>query len=253
MTGDQYVQSVLDKYYVPRGPTSAAERLADIVSGPIRRWAGSQLGSLQFSGSYAKETGVKGASDVDLLVSLKADTTTSLRDLYGGLFALAQSEGWSPRLQNVSVGITVDGTRGDLVPGRVQAGTFNFHSLYLRKSDSWTQTNVALHIQTVKDSRRLREIRLVKIWRQLFGLDFPSLYLELFTIQALSARSHSAPASNFLQALRMIGAYLPATRIEDPSNTNNVLSEDLTLQEKERLARLARQSAEQTSWGDIVW
>ena len=36
--------------------------------------------------------------------------------------ALAQTQGWSPRQQNVSVGVTVNGTRGDLVPGKVQAG-----------------------------------------------------------------------------------------------------------------------------------
>ena len=186
MTADQYVESILAKYEVARGPTSPAERLGTVVAGPLRTWAGQQLNALQYSGSYAKETGVHEVSDVDVFISLKSDTTNSLKEIYNSLYSLAQQQGWSPRQQNVSVGVTVNGTRGDLVPGKVQAGYQNYHSLYLRKRDSWTQTNVSLHVDTVHNSGRLREIRAVKIWRMLHGLDFPSLYLELFVIDALS-------------------------------------------------------------------
>ena len=253
MTPDQYVESVLAKYRVPRGPTSPAEQLGGSVAGRLRAWAGQQLNVLEYSGSYAKETGVRGISDVDVFISLKSDTTNTLRDIYDRLDALAQNQGWSPRQQNVSVGVTVNGTRGDLVPGKVQPGYQNYHSLYLRKRDSWTQTNVALHVDTVRNSGRLREIRAIKIWRLLQNLDFPSLYLELFTIQALSARSQSNLAENVLHALRTIGTSLASTRIEDPANTNNVLSDDLTRQEKERIASLAAQSARQQYWDNIIW
>jgi len=253
MTGDQYVESVLAKYSVPRGPASPSERLGSTVDASVRAWAGQQLNKLEYSGSYAKATGVHGTSDVDLFISLKADTTNTLKELYNSLYSLAHKQGWTPRMQNVSVGVTVHGTRGDLVPGKVQAGFQNYHSLYLRKRDSWTQTNVALHVDTVRNSGRLREIRAVKIWRLLRGLDFPSLYLELFTIHALSGRSKSDLAANVLHALRTIGSALPSTRIEDPANTNNVLSEDLTAPEKKRIADLAAETARQVYWKDIIW
>lgn len=253
MTSDQYVESILAKYSVPRGPTSPAERLGSAVAGPLSTWAGKQLSALEYSGSYAKETGVHGISDLDVFISLKSDTTNTLKDLYGSLYSLAQNQGWSPRHQNVSVGVTVNGTRGDLVPGKVQAGYQNYHSLYLRKRDSWTQTNVALHVKTVRDSGRVREIRAVKVWRFLHGLDFPSLYLELFTIQSLSGRSQSALAENVLHALKTVGTSLAFTRIVDPSNTNNVLSDDLTKLEKERIAGLATQSVLEPYWEKIIW
>lgn len=150
MTADQYVETVLAKYQVPRGPTLPAEQLGSTVAGPLRTWAGQQLNALEYSGSYAKETGVHGVSDVDVFISLKADTTNTLKEIYDSLCSLAQKQGWSPRQQNVSVGVTISGTRGDLVPGKVQPGYQNYHSLYLRKRDSWTQTNVALHVDTVQ-------------------------------------------------------------------------------------------------------
>jgi hypothetical protein len=253
MTADQYVESVLAKYEVARGPTSPAERLGAVVAGPLCTWAGQQLNALQYSGSYAKETGVHGMSDVDLFISLKSDTTNALKEIYDSLYSLAQREGWSPRQQNVSVGVTIDGTRGDLVPGKVQSGYQNYHSLYLRKRDSWTQTNVSLHVDTVHNSGRLREIRAVKIWRMLHGVDFPSLYLELFAIAALLGRSRASLADNILHALRTVGSSLPSTRIVDPANTNNILSDDLTQQEKREIASLAARSAGQQYWKDIIW
>ena len=252
MTPDQYVDAVLVKYFVPRGPTSASEQLGAIVAGPLRTWAGQQLNALEYSGSYAKETGVRGCSDVDIFISLKSNTTDSLKHIYGSLVAVAQNNRWSPRLQNVSVGVTVNGTRADRVPGKVQAGYQNYHSLYLRKRDSWTQTNVSLHCETVRNSGRVREIRAIKIWRMLHGLDFPSLYLELFSIQALSG-SRSGLSDNVLHVLRTIGSSLVSTRVCDPANTNNTLSDDLTEAEKRNIASLAAQSARQQFWENIIW
>ena len=253
MTPDQYVNAVLAKYAVPRGPTSPAEKLGAMVAGPIRTWAGQQLNALEYSGSYAKETGVHGVSDVDVFISLKSDTTNTLKEIYSSLHGLAQQNGWAPRAQNVSIGVTINAMRGDLVPGKVQPGYQNYHSLYLRKRDSWTQTNIASHIATVRNSGRQLEIRAVKTWCALRGLEFPSLYLELFVIDALSGRSRVTIAENVLHTLRSIGTSLGSTRVEDPTNSNNVISDDLTNAEKQRIATTASQSANEPYWERVVW
>ena len=253
MTADEYVRGVLAKYAVQRGPESPAEQLGAEVAGPIRAWAGPQLSRLTFSGSYAKHTGVAGVADVDIFVSLKADTQGTLMELYESLFRLADARGWGPRRQNVSIGVTLGGTRADLVPGRVQTRYRNYHSLYVRKRDSWTQTNVALHTDTVLRSGRLDEIRAVKIWRRLQGLDFfPSLHLELFVIQALSGRSKTTLAANVLHAVRAIRSSLITTRIVDPANSNNVLSDLMTDSEQEFVVRAAGRAAAEPYWENII-
>ena len=253
MTPEQYIESVLSKYAVPRGPNSPAELLGSVVAGPLQKWAGQQLNALQYSGSYAKETGIRGVSDVDVFISLKSDTTDTMKEIYGKLFSFAYDNGWAPILQNVSVGVTINGTKGDLVPGRVQAGYQNYHSLYLRKRDSWTQTNVALHVDTVRNSGRLKEIRAVKIWRMLHALDIPSLYLELFTINALSGHSRSTLGENVMHVLRAISESITSARIVDPANTNNVLSDELTHAEKQQVATQAAHSVREQYWKRIIW
>jgi hypothetical protein len=84
-------------------------------------------------------------------------------------------------------------------------------------------------------------------------LEFPSLYLELFVIRALSGRSTATLADNVFHVLKELGTSLPSARVDDPSNTNNVLSDDLTLQEKQVIAGNAIQSTGQSTWETILW
>ncbi len=253
MTADEYVEQILKKYEVQRGASSLPEQFGAAVEKPLRQWAGNYLNLLKYSGSYAKQTGVHGTSDVDIFISLKSNTPESLEQVYSLLANMARENKWSPRLQNVSVGVTVNGIQGDLVPAKVQEGSRNYHSLYIRKRNSWTQTNIDLHIDNVLNSGRLKEIRAIKIWRMINGLDFPSLYLELFTIQSLSNKSKSTLAANVLHVLREISSSITSTQIVDPSNTNNILSNELTLDEKKAIAAKAKISADQQNWGTIIW
>ena len=59
------------------------------------------------------------------------------------------------------------------------------HSLFRRRANTWTKTNVATHIAYVMYGGCIPEIRVLKLWRNQKGLDFPSFYLELAVIAAL--------------------------------------------------------------------
>lgn len=253
MTADEYVAQVLRKYAVETGPTSPAERNANAIKPAIRQWAGQWLVDMSFSGSYAKGTAVSGTTDIDLFISLSSSTPGDLQDIYERLFKFASGQGWLPRRQNVSIGMTYGGTKIDLVPARIQAGYQNFHSLHRSKEGSWTQTNVALQIDTVRKSQRTDEIRAIKIWRNLHDLDFPSFYLELTVIDALFRRATNTLADNVLEALKYIANSLPSARVVDPANSNNIISDDLTNSEKQAIALRASRSLQEPNWGQIIW
>ena len=99
----------------------------------------------------------------------------------------------------------------------------------------------------------MKEIRAVKIWRNLHGLSFPSFYLELMVIEGLKGRSKTNLAENVLNALNFIGDNLATRRIIDPANTNNVISDDLSAMEKNTVARQAKLSAGKRRWEEIIW
>ena len=110
-----------------------------------------------------------------------------------------------------------------------------------------------LHVDTVAKSHRLGEIQAIKIWRHIHQLDWPSLYLEFFVMNALTGRNTDSPALNLLHVLDAIGETLETTCIVDPANPDNVLSNDLTPQEKKNIADQAKKSAAQQHWEDIIW
>lgn len=250
MSGDIYLRSILRKYDVN---IFGAETAGKSIYPVIQRWGNSFFVKAEFSGSIAKGTAINIGTDADIFISVSSNTPGTLADLYGSLYNAVTLAGFTARKQNVSIGTTVNGYKVDLVPGRRRSQYGNDHSLYKNKTCSWTQTNINTHINHVKNSNRIEEIRLSKIWRQLHNLEFPSFYLELAVIEALKYSNVGSLSANFLKALEFFRDSLPSTRYVDPANTNNIISDDLTAAEKIAISSQASLSRNKQSWGGIVW
>lgn len=182
---DQYLRAILAREYVNTGLLSPANRVYSTVRPIVQNWAGPHLSFLAFSGSYAKGTANKSGTDLDLLISLRESCATSLKDICYSLKARMSEEGYAATIQNVSVGITIAGTKVDLVPARQQHSLTNDHSLFHKRTASWRKTNIHKHISIVSSCGWIPEIRLIKLWRDQKGVDLPSFYLELAVIRAL--------------------------------------------------------------------
>jgi hypothetical protein len=250
---DAYVEAV-----VARKPpaTIAAGSLNQLVAA-IQAWANQYLVEIKPSGSYAKGTAVSGSADVDLLISLRNDVlsgnTPTLSALYHSLKNRMVAVGYVPRLQNVSIRVALPGINVDLVPAVKRAGNTNDHSVFKRKANTWRQTNVDTHINAIRNSGRTFDIKAVKIWRNVHGLDISSFYLELVVIEALRGRALYNPAQNFMHVMDFIGSELVGRNIQDPANTANLVSDELTGAERLTIARQAINTRNQPSWGQIIW
>lgn len=252
-TPDAYLRRVLRRYAVGARHRDAALRAAGEIVPAVESWAGPALRKLGVSGSHAKGTAVLGGSDLDVFISLGSDTAATLSDIYWSLYQLASDSGWSPRAQTVSVGANVNGVKIDLVPARLHPGVRNWHSLYNNRTGSWMQTNVIKQIRTVAGTGRADEIRAVKIWRNLRGLDFHSFYLELTVIEALRNLSKRLLAANVVTVLEYIAGELPRRRVVDPANSNNVISNDLDDEGKAALSSAAVETLNAQDWGQVIW
>jgi hypothetical protein len=237
----------------PTGLYGPGERVRLALSPYMQEWAGFYLSEVTVSGSYAKQTAVRGDTDVDLFVSLKDSMPGTLADLYRQLGQFMQGKGFSVRWQNVSVGITYRGLNVDLVPGRKQSPWTSDHSIYVSKRRTWTKTNVGTHIKKVRDSGRQSEICLLKRWRDVHRFEFPSFVLELATLRALSGHWTTGLAANFLSCLTFFRDQLPSAALLDPANTNNNVADDMTFREKQRASAEAGRSLREQYWENIVW
>lgn len=250
MSGDQYLKNVLVKYAVD---VSAAQAAGQLIYPIIEKWSCGYMLKAEFSGSMSKGTAINIGTDADIFISLKSTTPATLKHIYDTLHTAVTQAGYGARKQNVSIGTTVNGHKIDLVPGRRQDQYGNDHSLYKSKTDSWTKTNIHTHINQVASSRRIDEIRLTKIWRELHGLNFPSFYLELAVIEALKNSKVGDLSANFWKVLEFLRDDFTAKRYLDPANTNNVISDDLNMHEKRSIAAKAAESRNQSNWNRIVW
>ena len=183
------------------------------------------LESVKLAGSHAKGTDLRD-SDVDLFLSYSPNTPgplcaiqTSLADHFHG------------QVRNVSVRITYKGLTVDLVPARRSSTS---HILWQARFNTWLKTDIAKQIRYVRDSGLIDEILALKIWRRRHALRFPSFLMELATI-------HARP-KDFRALLHFLATDSPTTRLLDPANSNNVVSDLLTEVEKLRISRTAGMS-----------
>ena len=198
----------------------------------LRRWKFYKyVKSVTLAGSHAKGTDLRD-SDVDIFIGLAPETPASLKEIQRSL-----AEHFIPYgscLRNVSVRVTFEGMTIDLVPARG-------NTLWQARFNTWLKTDIDKQIRYVRFSGLINEILALKIWRRRHALRFPSFLMELATIHALSRKGGDCPpiSKSFPALLRFLATDFPTTRLLDPANSNNVVSDLLTPVEKLRIARTA--------------
>lgn len=251
INNENYLKNVISKHSSTHIPNN--DYRIFYLKDMIEKWAGNFLIEIKPSGSLAKGTAIKGSSDIDLFISLNWTLSNNLREIYENLYNLTKSYKLTSKKQNVSIGIDIDNLKVDLVPGKLQQGYKNFHSLYVRKNDTWKQANIDIHINKVKNSGRIDEIKLTKIWRNIYDLDFPSFYLELAVIESLKFKNKNQIESNFIEVLNYLSNSFINEEFEDPSSSGNWISEQLSINERKLIQKKAKESLNQSYWSNIVW
>jgi len=255
-----YLNQILQKYN-GRDISGYSNALSQLHT-TLKTWASSCYANLLYSGSRAKGTAISIASDVDYIVSLTSncnENSGGLKSIYDSLFTKLKGTYTNVRKQNVSVRINLNGLEVDITPARKQPGSTNDHWLYVSKSDTRKQTNIQKHITDILQSGRTNEIKILKIWRELHQLDFPSIYLEYLLVNNIllnKSKDTNSLGDNVWHVLnelaRSTGNPLSA-RIIDPANSANILSDLLTIAEKNKIISQAQTSIRQTNWNQIVW
>jgi|SRR3989344_2031312 len=251
---DEYLRLVVANH-TPNVAYIVQEKINELIP-HIHVWANGHNYVLKLSGSIAKGTAITGTTDIDIFISLDPSVSicNTLENVYNTLRNRFNGAGYSAREQNVSVGINHTGLKIDVVAGVKHHILGLDHSVWKRKAQTWTKTNIDAHINHVKNSGRVFDIKLIKIWRKLHDLDFPSFYLELSVIEALKGTGliGSSPTSNFIKVMNYLINHFENKVIKDPSNQSNEVSDELSTAEKQKI----RDRAQETlagNWNQAVW
>lgn len=251
---DQYIRQVVARH-TPNISYVVQDKINELKP-HIHEWANGHEYTLKLSGSLAKGTGITETTDIDIFISLNPSvkTTNTLEEVYNTLRNRFNLAGYSAREQNVSIGIDHMGLKIDIVAGIKHHILGLDHSIWKRKTKTWTKTNIDEHINLVKNSGRVFDIKVIKIWRKLHNLDFPSFYLELSVIEALKDTGvlFSSPEKNFIKVMNYLVNDFEDKIIKDPSNENNEVSDQLTVEEKQKIKAVA-QATLTGNWNQAIW
>lgn len=259
---NMYLYQILQKYSA-RDLSQHSYNISQLKT-ILTNWASRCYLNILDSGSRAKGTAILHASDVDYVVSLSSncnDNNGGLKACYDSLFTVLNNQYGSSnvRKQNVSVRLKLNGLEVDVTPAKRQSGTTHIHSLYISKSGSWAQTNIQRHITDISQSGRTNEIKILKIWRYLHALDFPSIYLEYLLVNNIllnKSKDANSLENNVWFVLNELAKNQGNplySRITDPANTNNILSDLLTSAEKVKIINQAQATIGATNWSQVVW
>jgi len=251
-TADHYVASVIDKHRVDSGPESVAHAAALEVMPLVKEWGANYLRGMTPSGAYAKGTAISLCTDIDLLIALKPIPGMEMRNVFWNLFEFLTGRNLRPEAHSVAMRVRHKGVKIDLVPACLMDGNPREHTLH-NDSAAGIRTDVGQHVHLVSSSGRAQEICALKIWRERNSLDFPSLYLELTVLEALTGQRFGQLADNVLTILRYIAGRFRKETVRDPANEDNVISDSLTASEKGMLGKAAGKALFDEDWKRILW
>jgi hypothetical protein len=252
ITTDQYAASIVEKYRVIPDTNSTSHRAADEVLPLLKQWGKQHLLGLTLSGAYVKNTAITLSSHVDILIALSPVPGMEMKNIFWSLFEYLTDRDLRPRTHDVSIRLLNKGFSVDLIPAyrdRETSGTALFH----KRTGNAIHTDVARHIHLIANSGRQQEICALKIWRERMSLDFPSLYLELVVLRALGSERFGQLADNILAVLRYLSTRFEQAVIPDPANSDNILSSDLSADDKKGIAKAARDALYDENWKKILW
>lgn len=210
-----------------------------------------------FQGSLSKKTNIKGHSDIDVLLSFKRDSFSSLEEMYNDVgFNLQQCASTlrikKIREQNVSFGVFFNKeTKIDIVPSRRIDNTKDDYFLHVNPNQcnpvpSRKKMNPVIQKDLGENAKGKREvISLMKMLNVNQGKPLPSILIEAFTERYFDTNRRTIPrklSDKVLETMDYIGANIESTRIVSKDNTNTVLTDSLSYTQKQKVALLMQKA-----------
>ena len=252
MTPSSYLRDILDREAVDDGSGALLQQFESQIERICAEWAGRHLLEIYPAGGYARGTANRSGVQIDFVASLSPQTPYTARQIYDSLFEALHRMGLLPTRRSVSISIELNNTLVDIIPAKRESLNSDFHELHTARRGLSAKTNLMQHVLDAIESNRHEEVRIIKLWRDQQGLDFPSFYLELSVLAALRRRPLGELAENVWAVLGYYETLFPARGLLDPANANNVVSDELVGAEKLAVRDAAREARSGRPWVEIV-
>ncbi len=248
----QYLEKVLSKYNLTDKQIESLQNKRKGVEDFLRSKYGSKIQSVNYSGSYAKQTAISLKYDLDILVFFHRDSFNTLSEMYNSVYETMKSYGLVNK-QKVSIRLSSGIESIDVVPARRIDSTSTDANLYISTTGGLIKTNTVLHKEYISASGCRPIIKLMKVWKSQHGIHYKSFALELLTIKALDGFMSEDYGDRMWQVLGFIKDNVETLKLIDPANSNNNVSDLIDNLDKQNMKNQAASSLGKKTWPEIVW
>ena len=141
----------------------------------------------------------------------------------------------------------------DVIPGKGSSTDNRYAYLYNKDTGGRFQTSIEIQVNYVKKSQRQDTIRLMKLWKKRKDVPIKTFILEHMVIEGCRGVPRNTLEPQLNTAFQFIENNITTKRITDPANSQNIISNDLSTEEKNRIKRLATQAIDAKSWGQVFF
>lgn len=253
VTASDYLSRILAREVVDRRSATELEDVATKIELLCTAWGGEHIVEVVPGGAFEKATANRSGISMDFVVWIRTQSARRIPEVYESMYATFERLGLNPIRRDVTIALQAgDRLTVDILPAKRLSMISDIHEIYSSRRSLAITTNLHQHVLDSHEANRQDEIRILKLWRDQNGLDFPSFYLELAVVAALRRRPVGALVDNVWATLGFFERLLVPRAMLDPANAANIVSDELTSAQKRSIALAASAARNGRPWSEIV-
>lgn len=250
MNIEKYLEELVLKY--EKSNRDLNEQIVKEIKKKILSFEHKKIHQIVTFGSSIKGTNIRQNPKVKLLISMKEKDKRSVEEITIWLYNYLNTPEFKIQRQASQLEFNYKGVDFVVFIAKKKEKTFNYHVMQNLNFSKEILTNFNIHTTNVLESNYQKEIILMKLWREKHQLNFPTMYLELVVIDVLRKCNKKNLFSRIIRVLDFLRKDFISEKFYDPSNTNNVISDYLSLEEKAKIQSVAKLSLTEEYISDIV-
>jgi len=250
MFNQQYLKRLLKAQNLPESEKRALRRMRAEVEKSLMGLPGNPI--FIYGGSFKKNTIIRESYDLDIVIRWPFKCDFTLKDLFDMVGDRLNSEFGTAKPKTVAWTLPVSSSfHIDIVPCRVIDPLGFNANLYRTDTGKTLKTSITRQVNTVINSGRQEVIRLIKLWKVRNNVPIKTFVLEMMTIKGCYRKHRVNLETQLDAALEYISDNIITARIEDPANTNNILSDTIDFNDKIATQIIANATLKADTWNEV--
>lgn len=211
-------------------------------------------GTLTFfaGGSIFKNTAIREAYDLDLVVYSSSNSKEEIQNFNSMVGKVLQKKVKKARQKSIGWEIALKGFfHVNVIPAILKDNKNKNAYFYNADAKKIIETNLELQSSYVKNSERTDAIRLMKLWKKRREVPIKNFLLEIIVIEACKGIGRTQLEKQMIRILEYLRDQILTKEFVDPVNQNNVITDAVGKEDKEKIKAIAAEASQTKTWNKI--